>query len=442
MSSRPHRRDQRPFTSRVRGFTLVELLVAMALGALLLTGLANSARVFEECVEAVREQDDHTLEEGLVGITDAVRTAWLVERPSATRLDVTDAFGRKTIFRKAGSTLTVTRPSGATGVVLRGVASVAFDAVTTRRYVEAPPRVRYETWWSSPAPAGAPTTLTLRSGDQLALGFDLATAAPAAVNTVAEIQEQVLDASLDRLVVALSYFDGSSLEFCHLHASGPPHDSNHTAGSSSLSVALHESRVPGDPRPYGASLASVAMATPALPAATYQWIDSLTMGLVTPPEVIDPPSGIAWGWWNAHSEVVLEVSAPPAVDVPVDLVPMDQSVAAGRGLALVLSVVGVDFVTIEAYPLASATGSNVALKSGGAGGFTPLALAVPFRVEGFRRCTQTTAHDVVSRVTATITLQSGESVTGSALVAAQSAAGDPWTGPVPGALPVLQLAGQ
>jgi len=442
MSSRPHRRDQPPVTSPVRGFTLIELLVAMSLGALLLTGLANSARVFEEVVEAVREEDDHALEEGLIGITDAVRTAWLVERPSATRLDVTDALGRKTIFRKAGTSLTVTRPSGATGVVLRGVTAVAFDVVTTRRYVEAPPRVRYEAWWTTPAPAGAATTLTLRGGDQLALGFDLATAAPAALNTVAPIQEQMLGASLDRLVVALAYFDGSSLEFCHLHSSGPPHSSNHTAGSSSLSVALHESRVPGDPRPYGAPLATVAVPTPALPASTYRWIDSTTLGLVTPPEVIDPPAGIAWGWWNAHPQVVLEVEEPPAFDIPVDLVPMAASVEAGRGFALVVSVVGVDFVTIEAYPLASSSGSNVALKASGATAFTPLPLAVPFRVEGFRRCTQTTAHDVVSRVTATITLQSGETVTGSALVAAQSTAADPWTGPVPGALPSLQLAGQ
>jgi hypothetical protein len=59
-----------------------------------------------------------------------------------------------------------------------------------------------------------------------------------------------------------------------------------------------------------------------------------------------------------------------------------------------------------------------------------------------RRCTQTTAHDVASRVTVTIALQDGEVVSGSALVAAQDLAADPWTGPVPGALPVLQLAGQ
>src|SRR6185436_3678082 len=226
-----------------QGFTLLELLLAVALGALLLTGLANSARVFDECVREVRDEDDNRLEESLVAITDAVRTAWLVERPSATRLDLTDALGRKTVFRKSGSTLTVTRPSGATGVVIPDLASLSFDVATTRRYAEATPRTRYETWWTSPAPVGAPTMLTLHGGDALALGLNVGTAAPVAVNTVAGVSEQVLDASIDRLVVALTYFDGSRPEFCHLHSTGPPHNPNHTAGSSSLAVDLFESRV-------------------------------------------------------------------------------------------------------------------------------------------------------------------------------------------------------
>jgi len=108
----------------------------------------------------------------------------------------------------------------------------------------------------------------------------------------------------------------------------------------------------------------------------------------------------------------------------------------------VLRVAGVDFVSVEAFALPSTAGSNVALRPSGAAAFTPLALAVPFRLEGMRRCTQTTALDVVSRVTVTVTLTNGQSVSGSTLVAAQAAAADAWTGPVPGVLPVLQLAGQ
>jgi hypothetical protein len=262
------------------------------------------------------------------------------------------------------------------------------------------------------------------------------------VSSVAGVQEQVLDASIDRLVVALSYFDGSSPEFCHLHASGPPHSANHTAGSSSLAVDLFESRVYGDPRPWGSALATASVPTPALPSVTYKWIDSLTLGQVTPPEVIDPPAGIAWGWWAVHPQVVLQISSPPAVDIPVDLVPMGKVLTPGRGYAVVLRVAGVDFVSVEAFTLPSTAGSNVALRANGSTAFTPLALAVPFRVEGMRRCTQTTAHDVVSRVTVTLTRTNGDTVSGSTLVAAQAAAADAWTGPVPGALPLLQLAGQ
>ena len=103
MPRSPHPRGQSQTGALAPGFTLIELLVAMALGALLLSGLANSARVFEESVRYVRDEDDHRLEDALVGITDAVRTAWLVERPSATRLELTDAFGRKTVFQKVGT---------------------------------------------------------------------------------------------------------------------------------------------------------------------------------------------------------------------------------------------------------------------------------------------------------------------------------------------------
>ncbi|HZL98731.1 MAG TPA: prepilin-type N-terminal cleavage/methylation domain-containing protein [Planctomycetota bacterium] len=439
-SSRPRGRPIRPASPP--GFSLIELLVAMALGALLLTGLANVARVFDESVREVRDEDDRGLEEALVGITDAVRTAWLVERPSASRLELVDALGRRTAYEKQGARLVVTRPSGATGVVLGNLATVAFDAGTTRRHAEAAPHVRYETLWSVPPPVGTPTSVTVHGGEELAVGFSLPTAAPAALHAVAGVEEQVLDASLDRLVVALSYFDGSPPEFCHLHASGPPHTPSHTSGSSSLAVDLHESRVPGDARPYGVSLASVAVPTPALPAASYQWIDVNTSLGVTPPEIIDPPAGVAWGWWDANPQVVLEVTSAPSLDIPVDLVPMSRTIEPGRGHALVLRVAGVDHVAVEAYPLPSTAGSNVAFRASGSPDFVPLPLVVPFRVEGLRRCTQTTPHYVISRVTVTLALQDGRRVSGSAVVAAQSAVADAWSGPVPGSLPDLLLAGQ
>jgi hypothetical protein len=163
---------------------------------------------------------------------------------------------------------------------------------------------------------------------------------------------------------------------------------------------------------------------------------------VTPPEIIDPPAGVAWGWWLDNPQVELVVDESPAIDVPVDLVPLGATLRPGRGYALVLRVSGVDFVNVEAFPLASTADSNVAFRAAGAGAFVTQPLAVPLRLEGVRRWTQTAAHEMVGRVTTTIVMQDGTRVSGTASVLAQTAVADAWSGPVPGAPPALALAGQ
>jgi prepilin-type N-terminal cleavage/methylation domain-containing protein len=428
--------------TRARGFSLIELLLATVLGSMLLIALANSARIFGEQVTHVQDAADARLEQALVAVTDSVSAAWTVERSSATRLLVADALGRTTILEQQGSTLRVTRPSGASGVLLDNVASVSFDAQSTRRYVEAPPLVGYAAFWSQPPPAGTPTTLTIRAGESVAIGFSIPADAPPTVDTLAEVAEQCLDVTFDRMVIALSFFDGSPKEFCHLHAPGPPHSSNHSSGSTSLAVDVYEARAPGDARPWGSALGTVGVPTVALPAATYKWLNMATLTDVTPPEVINPPAGVAWGWWADNAQVQLVVDEAPAIDVPVDLVPLGTTIQPGRAYTLVLRVSGVDYVNIEAYPLGSTAGSNVATRTTPTGAFTTQPLAIPLRLEGVRRWSQTTAHDAVSRVTTTIVLQDGTRVSGSAGVLAQTAVADAWSGPVPGSTPALSLAGQ
>lgn len=423
------------------GFSLIELMVAMAMASLLVIGLANAAHVFSQTVREVRDEDDHRLEEALIGVTDAVRSAWLVERPTPSRLELTDALGRLTVFRQRGTELMVMRPNGARGPLLEDVASVEFLVESTPRYVEAPPASEHRTLWAGAA-AAAPVPLTLRSGESLALGFSLPLDAPPALSTVPGVDEQVVSATLERLVVALGAFASNGKEFCHLHAAGPPHDSNHPAGATRLALALHEARVPGDPRPYGLPLATLTIPTTALPQSPYDWVDLATGIGITPPEVINPPAGVAWGWWALHPTVALAVRAAPAVEVPIDLMPLAATLKPGRAYALVLRVVGSDSVTLSAQPLASAVGSSVALRTAAATSFLPQALSIPFRLEGLQTCTQTVAHELVSRVTAQIRLVSGESLSASASVAAQAAVSDPWTGPVPDAIPSLRLASQ
>jgi prepilin-type N-terminal cleavage/methylation domain-containing protein len=427
---------------RTRGFSLVELLVASVIGSLLMIALAQAARLFGEQVSHVRDAADTRCEEALAAVTDALSAAWLVEQSAPTRLVLTDALGRSMTLEQQGTTLVLSRPAGVAGVLLDGVASVDFDVETTRRFADAPALSGYAAFWDTPPTAGAPTTLTLRAGESVAIGFHVPADAPPSVDTLPEVAEQCLDVTLDRMVFALTFFDGSPKEFCHLHAPGPPHDSNHSAGSTSLAVTLHEARAPGDARPFGVALGSVGIPTPALPLVGYEWVNFATATAVTPPEVTDPPAGVAWGWWADNPQVHLVVDETPALDIPFDLVPLGTTLLPGRGYTLVLSVSGVDYVNLEAYPLASAAGSNVATRTTPTGAFTTQPLAIPVRLEGVRRWSQTAAHDVVRRVTTTIVMQDGSTVSGSTSVLSQSAVADAWSGPVPGRPANPVLAGQ
>ena len=71
--------------------------------------------------------------EDSVRITETIRYGWVVESPSASRVDVRDVYGNLTSFYKQGDDL-VMLTGGSTGTLLSGVASVNVRVATQPRY--------------------------------------------------------------------------------------------------------------------------------------------------------------------------------------------------------------------------------------------------------------------------------------------------------------------
>jgi hypothetical protein len=423
--------DEATARPRTTGFTLVEMVVATALAATILVSLGAATRLFSEQAEAVREREDHELDLAVTEITGAARQAWAVQMNSATDVSVADPLGNVTRYYMDAKQLKVRRPSGVVGVLASDLTSATFTVDTKQRLRDATPTSDYGTIWSSSVPAGTPDTIEIHDGQALAIGFHAPVAAPDAFNGVPGVTEEMIRATLGRLLMPVSFLDGSPMEFCHLHAPGPPHNPSHPSDTGLLTLTLYEAVVPGDARPHGAPLASTTLPTTALPAATWTWWDYHLDNPVVAPEVIDPPTGVAWGWWTDHPQVQLAVSAP-MIEAPMDLSGLASVIKPGRGYTLLIEVDGYDYVSVRAIPLGAAEGSGVALRSSPGGAFTPQPMRVMASLEGTRLYTQTQARDVVSRITVNLATDAGNSMTGSAVVDGQIAAPDPWLGSVPG----------
>ena len=430
--SSTHDGSPRPGHGRAAGFTLVELLVATAIGSLLMTALVLAADLFGQQVEAVGEETDHELEEALFGVTEAVRRAWSVEREALDRLAVQDVHGRTTRYLLESGALTVQRPNGASGPVLAGLSALGFGIDTMPRYREATPLTLGGTLWASDG-SGSPSVHTLgQPGAAVSLGFTLDAEAPTSVQTVDAVPEQLLEASPQQLLLALSRVEATGPTFCHLH---DVHVDPHTCSfvTPQISLALHEARAPGDPRPDGPALAVALLSTAGLPTDAHEWIDTDTGLPVVPP--VTP----ALDWWDTHPEVQLSVAAPADVPTLVDLSTLAAAVEPGRAYTVVITNLGHDLVRFRTQPLVVGEPTTVARRIDAGAPFEPAALVVPRTLSGDRTFTQTQSVDVVTRVSVSMTTEAGAALTGSASVIGQTTVTEPWLGAVPGEIPDLQM---
>ncbi len=191
------------------GFSLIELLLAATLGAMLVMGVARMSGMFAQHVTAARAEPDTAMERALNTVSDATRQAWIVESPAVDHLDVQDALGNQTSFYVADGALKVARPDGDIGTLLGGVTHATFELETMRRLREAPPVTNVDTPWAVTEPNGTAGYFTLSTGTELALGFTVPSLAPASAQLVPDVTEKRLSGTLDKLYVQVTSTNGS-----------------------------------------------------------------------------------------------------------------------------------------------------------------------------------------------------------------------------------------
>jgi type II secretory pathway pseudopilin PulG len=453
----------------VRAFTLLELLVASTLGALLLLSTAGSMGLFGRQVEALQDEQDASADELLADVRRAVHDAWIAEVPDERHLVLTAPDGARTTYGFGAGLLTVVRPDGSAGIAHDALADVRFSAGTRPRYREGAPLSHECSVWSAALPGNAATQgYVVEPGEALALGFTLASAAPVTGPGVAGVDVQLLDARLTTLALEL--------------AALPP------AGGS-LTLHVFRARGPGDARPEGPSLGHLSIPLSALPVAATTPLqgsgggkDKLQKtphgngyayghgrGQGNPGHGDDGHAGNGNGGagsdgdgqghgqgngqggngdgGNGHGgsgnqggngnqggghggQGGWEVAAAPTRGVPVDLSRLELSLPPGRAYALVLDNTASDAVVLACEPLAQPGLSGVALGTGGAFAAEPVAIARS--LSAIARVTTTTVHDVVERVRVQLEDAAGNTSVVTASVAGQHIVDDPWLGAVPG----------
>jgi prepilin-type N-terminal cleavage/methylation domain-containing protein len=410
-----------------RGFSLIELLIASAIGAALLVTLAATAQLLSEQVAEVDQETDAKLHGTLAMLSREVRHAWSVDVPASDRLLIQDPDGDVTEYFLENDALKVLRPSGAEGVLLSGLQSFDLDATFVPRLREDDPLDLVQTCWTAPASTGTASVLTLAGGQSVAIGFTLPAAASDGFNTADGVDEQVQTTQLSRLLLPIGFLDGGNPQFCHLHAV-PPHNPTHPSGQGSVTLTLYEARAPGDARPIGAALASTSITAGALPQASYYWYDRLSL------QVVSPPSGVAWGWWDWFQDnwqVMLVINTAIST-VPVDLGGLNAQLRPATAYTLVLSVAGYDQITLATRALASSKLSGFAYQSGAASSWQPQARTVSCTLEGRQFISQTSEEEAVSGVVITLETTDGQRQTRSVNVAGEVAVTEPWFGVLPG----------
>jgi prepilin-type N-terminal cleavage/methylation domain-containing protein len=183
---------------RDRGFSIIELLVAMAIAASLVVTITTVAQLFSRQVEEVRDTEGTQLERAMDQFVQQVSAAWIVEQPSDVRVDIQDAYGAVTsIYLGKKGTLYMSRPSGTLGVLLEDVADVEFSVSTTRRLREGAPVSQITPLQTIPN-NGPEDTLVIDDGDAVAVAFTPPLPAPNGLNVVSGVTEEMLGPSLQQ----------------------------------------------------------------------------------------------------------------------------------------------------------------------------------------------------------------------------------------------------
>jgi len=378
MMMHPRSRSSRPAPARA-GFTLPEVLLASALGAILLTSLATASYSLSQTLAQL--EIDSGLSDPAVPVLGViareVREAWWIDLDASGNLVIADMDNEQKVYRfdASGETLIADYPDGSSVPVLNDLQDVLFEVEEEQRKREADDPVVVDDVWASQAAFGLPDALVVDSAEELALAF------------VPELEvgdEQRLSASLDSVSLPLAFLRGS--------------------GSQNVSVELYEGRFPGDGVSYGALLGSDAFSDNLLPEASVVEQEDEDDVVLAPTSMVSIP-----------------LSMPDVVLEP------------GVGYVLRLSFAGDSQLVAAAYPDGFQADVSPDVMTGVDGAWTQQPYVVPYDLGGASTITDTQVETVVTRATITITPNGNRPPQArSASVLSQVTAKDEWTGVVPG----------
>ncbi len=409
---------------RIRGFTLVEMMLAAALGALLMIATAQSAGLFATTVAALESDSADDIDRALARIARDVRYAWWADVPSATRLRLADASGDVSEYRLDGTDLLLELPSGETGVLAADVTDVTFEVINSiTRYRDGPTQSVYGTLAQCDVPSPDKTYAMGHTG---MLGLGLTLAEDAGEGSVTGVNERLVYAVPESLELPIA----SSAGF-----------------SGQVVLTLSPSKAHGDARlkPGAAALGSKPLGLAILPLSTID-LTRVTMSLLgglwktavchagvdTNIPVGDLAEHIAHGDIpTCGSEESFDVFSVPTINSNLAFTMPNVQLYPGVGYTLQFTVNGLGSISLVAAKSRSKAWDIVKRKEAG-DDVDRLDREFPFVLRGTRVITTTTETAVVASVGLSITSAAGETRSGSSSVYNQVMAPDPWTGVVPG----------
>jgi len=378
--------------TRQAGFSLMELMLAAALGAVLVTATATMTGSFGDTVAHLDRESVDGYETTLARLSSDTRYAWWAEVTGRDTLRIADTNNAVTEYHRVNDSLLVRRPDGSEGAVISGLSGVTFSASTSARLREGPTSTSNGRLYAVAVPAAASGSIKLVPGNSMCLAFDVSS--NAGPLTAAGVDDRVLRFLPDRLDLRLARGSGTGM----------------------LHIEVYPSRSPGDarPRPGAAALVAFDIALRLLPAGTV---------VVAPTNPLDMSTAYF---------------GTPATTTSVAIPAVATRLPPGTGFCVVLSVTGTSSLGIVgAWASASGAQRSVVFRHTAANTWSDLPAVIPMGLYGDKTITTTQATNVTTQIAMTLTGQDGVAHVASACPLSQVLAEDPWLGVVPNESPNL-----
>ncbi|MHC5209539.1 MAG: PilW family protein [Planctomycetota bacterium] len=370
---------------KLHGFSLVELMIAMMLGAVLLTSVASVSGSMSQSIAQLQSESTDSYDKAMARIARDVRYAWWVDVPSRSQLRIADSDNRVTEYYRVGNSLLVRLPTGEEGSVVTGLDGVNFTADRTQRLREAAIRPVSGRIHGVPATVDPAAGLKMLPGNSIAVAF--IARSDAGAGSVAGVNENVTAYTPDRIDLQLAK----------------------TTSTGSVRIDIYPARAPGDSRPLpgAAPLSGFDVDFSVVPTAT---------AIAPPTNPLDP---------NTANYYAPTTKLPLAV--PAFLPRLEPGVAYSAVIT-----VNAGSMAVLAGHLAASPNPGVQWRQAPGQPWFSMAGVVPFAVFGGTKQTSTSAADVVRSVEINMDPSDTVARSSTVVVHSQVMAADPWLGVIPG----------